>query len=380
MRVTFGSGFSMVWYPYDWAGWKAALARKGGVPQFSAADGEYLVYFYDGPEVHLVSMFQGAVPEGELPLYAQAKNDADKADFEATIQPVANASIAPKDPGGRPRMSVEKPAQSRVTLFSHDWTNSTTWYTTSLFVAGEVAVDQGAHTDYALANKNVIDSFHGKLSGEDFLKDREGRSYRVTVKVNGAAKVEQDPHDGTGGDFTVDYAAGVLHFLAPLAPLAPTDVVTVDYHRAVDSTFIVAPIAGKILSIDSAEVQFSTDIGITDSVVFQPYGLVDAFAPQLVQAGMVPSGTKIPLGDPVVYKTIGDFQNDAWKSYPVYPPIGGPSWRGMTEPMIILDWDYQGATVLSSAGGMEIRIKLQHDKPFTGTFATATFYCISEDV
>ena len=274
-------------------------------------------------------------------------------------------------------MSVEKPAWSRVTLYSHDWTNPTTWYTSSAFVSGEVAVDQGTHVDYALANKNVIDTFHGKLSGEDFLKDAEGRSYRVAVQVNGAAKTEQDPHDGAGGDFTIDYAAGVVHFLAPLAP---TDVVTVDYHRAVDSTFVVAPIAGKNLSIDSAEVQFSTDIGITDSVIFQPYGLVDVFAPQLVQAGEVPSGTKIPLGDPVVYKTIADFQNDAWKSYPVYPAIGGTSWRGMTEPMIILDWDYQDVTMLSSAAGMEIRIKLQHDKPFTGTFATATFYCNSEDV
>jgi hypothetical protein len=27
---------------------------------------------------------------------------------------------------------------------------------------------------------------------------------------------------------------------------------------------------------------------------------------------------------------------------------------------------------------MEIRLKLEHDKPFTGWYATATFYCTTE--
>jgi len=47
-------------------------------------------------------------------------------------------------------------------------------------------------------------------------------------------------------------------------------------------------------------------------------------------------------------------------------------------PIYVFDWDYVSATYLSSAAGMEVVIKLEHDAPFGGTMATATFYCKSD--
>jgi hypothetical protein len=279
----------------------------------------------------------------------------------------------PKTADGRPRYAYEKGDTSKKTIISHDWTDPTTWAESAVRVVEEVATDEGAHTSYALAHGNVIDTYHGKVSQEDFLLSPGGFSYRVAVTVNDVAKAEQDPHYGSGGDFTVNYAAGKIVFLAALAP---ADVVKVTYHYATNSTFTVKPEAGKALKLEFAEVQFSDDVEILDSVVFQPFGLVDVFAPHLMPG--IPSGTKIPLGTPVVYKSITDFQNDAVKSYPTYPAFGGSGWRGSHRPLIIMDWDYVSATLLRADYGMEIRLSLQHDTPFGGWYATATFYCLSE--
>ena len=280
---------------------------------------------------------------------------------------------APTTSDKRPIVAMSKPDSSKKTIITHDWTDPTTWAECAVRVLDEVAADMGAQTVYSLAHPNVIDTYHGKLSQEDYLLSSAGNSYRVAVKVNAVSKTEQDPHFGTGGDFTVDYSLGRVTFLAALQP---ADVVTVTYHYATSSAFTVKPEAGKALKLEFAEVQFSDDVVLTDSVVFQPYGLVDVFAPQLMPG--VPSGTKIPLGNPVVYKAMSDFQNDAVKSYPVYPVLGGSGWRGSQRPVIVFDWDYLSSTVLRSDYGLEIRVSLQHDAPFSGYYATATFYATTE--
>ena len=68
------------------------------------------------------------------------------------------------------------------------------------------------------------------------------------------------------------------------------------------------------------------------------------------------------------------------RAYPKYPSFGGAGWRGIADETIVLDWDYVAATLLRSDYGMEVRIKLQHDAHFTGTYATATFYCLSSAI
>ncbi len=282
--------------------------------------------------------------------------------------------LDPVTTDGRKRFAVEKSDSTKKTIVSHDWTDPTTWAEASVRRVAEVVTDSGDHKKYTTNHLNIIDTYHGKVSQEDFLTDSGGHSYRAEVKVNGSVKTEQDPHTASGGDYTINYAAGEINFISALAP---SDVVTVTYHYATLSTFTVKPEAGKALKLDFAEVQFSDDVVLADSVVFQPYGLVDVFAPQLVP-GTYPSGTKIPLGNPVIYKTMTDFQNDAVKAYATYPVLGGSGWRGSPHAIVVLDWDYVTSTVLRSDLGMEIRLSLQHDVPFGGWYATATFYCISE--
>lgn len=276
---------------------------------------------------------------------------------------------------GIPLFLMRKPDAPKLTLITPNWCDKTTWYTGSIYAEDEVATDSGDHQTYNLSHQNVIDTYHGKITFEDFLKDSEGRSYRVVVKVDDVEKTEQDPHVGSGGDFTVDYAAGTVTFAQALAG---TEVVKVTHHYADTSVFIIAPDAGKKLLVEKVEVQFSSNIEMTDTFLFQAYGLVDVFAPQLMPG--IPSGTKIPLGDPLKYKTLGDLLNDSNHAYPAYPAVGGSNWRAMPQAAYIFSWDYDvGMTLLSSSYGMEIRVSLEHDSVCGGSFATAAFYCTSED-
>jgi hypothetical protein len=280
---------------------------------------------------------------------------------------------SPRTGAGSPLVAFVKMDDLKTTIYSHLWNDKTTWFGQAVRVVAEAASDQGAGL-WGLANDSVVDTYHGKLLGEDYLLDQQGNSYRMIVTVDGAPSTEQDPHNGSGGDYTVDYDAGQIQFTVGNQP-APGADVRVTYHRATGSRFVVAPDPGKALSIDSVEVQFSDDVKLTDSAVFQIMGLVDVFAPQLMPG--VPSGTKIPLSNPLVYKTIRDYLNDARKSYPTYPAMGGAGWRGLATPVLVFSWDYVAATVLKSSYGMEIWISLQHEVPFGGTFASATIYATS---
>jgi hypothetical protein len=288
-------------------------------------------------------------------------------------------ALNPKTSDGRQRIAIEKTTLSKQNFFTHDWTDPTTWYTKAVRVVDEVADPDGGYVTYTLDHQNVIDLYHGKIYQEDFIKDSSNNLYRVVVKVNNVTKTEQDPHYGTGGDYTVSYSQGTITFLSALTI---NDEVKVTYHYATTSEFIVAPSSGKQICIDYVECQFSDDISLTDTVMFQPYGYVQVFAPQLWDGngGPYPTNTKIPLGNPLKYKSITDFQAEATKAYVQYPIMGGNSWRGASQKLTIMNWDYLASTILRSDYGMEIQIKLEHNTPFTGWYSTATLYCRSEDI
>lgn len=264
----------------------------------------------------------------------------------------------------------------RTTIVTHNWADKTTWYQKSTRVVQEVPTTTVSGTTYTLNNPYVIDTFHGRIWDEDDLRDASNNSYRVVVEADVGAgwvtKTEKDPHTNVG-DYTVTYASGIVNFSPAIAEDAQ---VRVTYYYAGSSEFTIKPDTGKVLQIRNVEVQFSQDVELNDTVDFIAYGYVDFFAPHLVP--YLGAGTKIPLGT-TRYKTMYDFQAEANGGMPVIPAIGGPSWRGIQNPIIVFPWNYAALMNLYSSSGMEIRIKLQHDVPFDGEFGTATLYCLSED-
>jgi hypothetical protein len=366
-----------------WPDFKSVLNSKGLVPQYLSDGATYTIFAVDGGITYtcMIVIDSSTYPFSDIaPDYSATQNDLDKTDFENNFKNVSNKPLIWRTPDGRERVTTEKSNSSTITFYSQDWTDKTTWYPSSVISENEVLTNPSSdNITFVTAYANIIDTYHGKITGEDFLKDAASKSYRVSVKVNGVAKTEQDPHLATGGHYTVDYTAGHIVFLSALTS---GDVVTCTYHFASNSIFVIAPGAGKQIRLSVVELQFSKDVVINDSVYFQPYGFVESFAPQYctTNGGPYPPGTKIPLGNPLVYKTIQDYLNDSKKAYPVYPGIGGSGWRGTTQDSITLDWEYEGEKILRSDQGMEIRVYLQHDAVFGGSFATATFYCRSENL
>lgn len=369
---------------YSYTQWKGMLQRKKGNHQWELSEGVHTLWFYDGPEVLLCQFWEGTVPPTVAETgYDQTTNDADKADFLATLYDTANRQVSPKLPDGTARVSSEKTTLTRSTQISHDWCDPTTWYSSAVYVplttlariGGVESEGNVTGAVYALGHTNIIDTYHGKITNEDFLLDAEERGFRVGVTLNGAAKLERDPHVGSGGDYVVDYVAGTITFPG----VVPADcTVQASFHYATTSTYVVRPTAGHSLKVDIVEVQFSDDLVMNDTVRFEVFGYVDVFAPALVENNIVPSGTKIPLGNPFLYKTLQDFMNDSFRAYPAYPALGGPGWRGSHRPVIVFDWDYLASITLLASAGMEIRVSLEHDAAFGGSVATATFYCLED--
>jgi hypothetical protein len=280
---------------------------------------------------------------------------------------------------GKQIVAVWPTEGNRATLVTHSWTDKTTWYQKSTRVVNETPTAVVSGSVYQLSHPFVVDTYHGKLWDEDNLKDSSGNSYRVVVQVDEGegwvTKTERDPHTDQG-DYLITYVSGTITF----TPEIPVDAsVRVTYHYAGSSEFVIKPIAGKLLKIRNVEVQFSTDVVMTDTVNFVAYGYVDVFAPQYLQSngGPYPSLTKIPLAT-TRYKTMYDFQAESNGALPHINPIGGSGWRGIKNGIMVFPWNYAAMTPLSSAAGMEIRISLQHDVPFGGEFGTATLYCLSE--
>lgn len=292
---------------------------------------------------------------------------------------------------GKPVVSLWPAEGSRTTIITHNWADPTTWYANSAVASGINLSASTALQVYDLEDDNIIDTYHAKVWEEDSL----GTEYRFLCEVSHdggttwSGVAEEDPHvkdiSGTNGDYVVDYAAGTISFHEPLA--SGTQVRAFYRHSVctpTGSNFVVTPSVGKSLKLTRAEVQFTTDVELKDTVVFQTYGYVDAFAPHLVNnidpnyVTSFPSGTKIPISR-TTYKGVRDYYNEANGALPTYPALGGDGFRGVVVPTVVIQWDYAAMLPLLSSAGMEVHIYLEHGEPFTGTYATATLYGLSED-
>lgn len=295
---------------------------------------------------------------------AEETSSSEDADVLCTIDA---GEIKPRirDSRGMPLVALDKPSGMMVTYISPRWNDKTTWYSMAERHVDVEPTPDGSFTVYSLPNGNIIDSYHGKISDEDYLLDAEGHSFRVIVKVNGVTKSERDPHVGSGGDYTIDYAEGKITFLSPLAA---QDEVLVTYHKATTSDWIILPPTKNELGQNQeyelqllkAESQFGVDVVLTDSTSFQIEAL----------------GT--PVGKPKRFKSMADYLNDSTDLFPECPPLGGDNWRSMPVATRIYQWKYSTTRTISQ--GMGIRIKLDHNVPLGGSFASSTLYCRADEV
>lgn len=78
---------------YQWTAWKVVRTARSGVTQYDDDGSIYTIWFYDGPEAYVTSIWKGIVPDGVIVGgYSQAQNDSDESDFVTNFLPTANAA------------------------------------------------------------------------------------------------------------------------------------------------------------------------------------------------------------------------------------------------------------------------------------------------
>jgi hypothetical protein len=276
--------------------------------------------------------------------------------------PEIEVTTPPSSPEGIPLVSLVPRVGDERVIISHNWSDSSSWYTNSVRVTGEVLNKDTSCKKGFSSNNKWIDMTHGRCSREDEFS----ASYVPIIYVNGEQKVEREPFEKSGGDFFIDYKNGIVEFAEVLDP---QDVITADYSYATDSVFTVAPPPGKILRIEDAEVQFSQDIVMNDAICYEVWVYNPLDLPNKMPLHLVDSSAR-----PVIYKTMRDFVDEARGVYPSVPPIGGPA-RGITVGHVVLPFFWKTVRDLPSSMGAEIRAYLKKHNEFGGQFATATFYC-----
>jgi len=459
----------------DWTWFKSHASKKGLIIQYEETSEEYIIYGYDGPEVLLCVIWKGTVPASVAQSYSQAQNNADKTDFETKYKPSANSSADPKNSRGATKVQPEHREGAKLEMFSQNFCDKRTWFTTSNRVTGAAMTDSGDGLTFNLAGgpKVLVDVDRGRVSDGNKLIG----TYGAVVYVNGTKMTEHHPddvmsYDASGnevfnyaagqGDYGLNYLTGDVIFKNSQAG----NTVTIDYSEVVNSKWYLTPDPGKRIELLAAELQFSEGAEMTSDFIFQaradvgkhplmaPYlddaanavkttlaatytwngtttvttsdtsevtagewitldgsgayyyiaavtpntsvTIVDALGIGIIPSGSTPSakapyalfptGTKLPLGDPTLYRTKFDIIAEANVSYPIIPadpqkPGGGWSWRQLIKNIEIFRWDYMDQAYIGvlDKWGMDIEISLGNDIPPNGWKAVVTFYGLSED-
>lgn len=266
--------------------------------------------------------------------------------------------LTPRNSYGVP-LSVPTPRTgTELILTTHNFCDPTTWYTTSSRVTTATLTDSGNGLTFTSAHTNWIDMTHGKLWDEDALCADVGHGYAVVVTSDGAAKTQRAPFATTGGDYTVNYAAGTITFASSQTGKA----VVASYSRMVDSVFSIVPDEDSRIDVESAKAQFSANVVINDTVDFEIW----AYNPD-----DLPNKARVKITS---YKRMSNFFDEALDSNAEVPAIGGSA-RGAQVAQTCLHFRYGTIRPMYASQGVELRVRLRNDQAFDGEHALAVFYC-----
>ena len=292
-----------------------------------------------------------------------------------------------------PIVHTRKPSgleAGRVYGFSVNFCDKSTWYHDAVLITDE-AVGTGdgvdlafnlAHGTNAVADEAIVDLSHGKISEENNIANpaadyREmgngyGTAYAAAlsgyvpiVKVDGVEKTEREYGETTGGDYTINYATGVVTFV--VAP-ANTLAITATYYYVGATTgpsVLVVPSAGKRFMIDRVEIQSSPDACPLSSMVM---GVYAGAAP--------PNGFLVERA--TIIKNIYDIVNWAYGSRPQVEIQGDGHPRSLFHKINVHQVRYASEIPLLSSMAMYMQVHLSKAVAFAGTWASIVIYGIEE--
>lgn len=282
-----------------------------------------------------------------------------KKDETATVS-VANEEI---------RVIPDKPNSNtydRIYSFSVNICDPTTWHYGSEYVDNILVASATGQTEFQLPTDTngalgIIDVVHGKITEETKLVAPTG-TYQPLVTVSGVGVTEREAYEATGGDYEIIYESGLLRFFEPQYG----DVRASYYYSpsGAGPSFAAGPPSGKMWIIDGVEFQFTSDFEMTDTIV-QNVSIVHPMF-----------GYLFPYPD-VEYRTLNNFTDWTYGSFPIIPKVGGP--RGILKDTITLRWNYKTSLELLSSLSAKLESWSKHGRGFGGTRAVLAIYGLEKD-
>lgn len=357
-------GKSLIQIEREWDGFILILngTQKNLLLQFEEDQSQYDLYAIDSNIVYLCKIYKDGKEPSFFTSEQKTANTNARNDFESNWKSSSNKQLDNRDEEGISIAVPEPMSGDKYNSFSVNWCDKCSWYEGSVKIENEILTTDTERKIFKSAHDFWIDMTHGRITQEDWIT--ANGMYIPIIMLDGEPI---SPDTASEGGYSIDYKQGLVIFVEP-----QDGEVTATYWYANSGTYTVKPPAGKKLKLLRVEIQFSSDLILNDTMIFQPFGYADVFAPQLG----LPPGTLIPLQAPNKYKNTKDFINESNGSWPVIPAFGGPE-RGLLKDVIILVWEYLTKTEMYSTYGMEIRIMMETNTAHSGEYATATFYGVA---
>jgi len=284
------------------------------------------------------------------------------------------------DPDHRLIAAMESAAGAEATKATHNFCDPCTWFQQSVREEDETLTDSGDGLRFNSTHENWIDMYHGRILDDSTWRNPQwcpqapAHKYEVIVEVDGVEKTMQDPDnriDGddmvVGEDYYVDYENGDIVFREDQSG----NTVTATYSRASTddgaSIWKLYPNAGYVLSVVSAEMQFTTDVGLKDTI-FRKVGIPDVPTP----------GDFYEVAAPSYYMTMQQAIEEAIRNSTKVPAIDETSARGSKEYQQI-EFRYSRRSAIAASTGAQIWVGLARDKVLTGGRLTVTFHFVVDE-
>lgn len=280
-----------------------------------------------------------------------------------------------------PEVAIAPNDGSEWVIGTHNFCDPCTWFGDSVRSVDEVLTDSGDGLTFESTHDHWIDMVSGRMHNDDIwvqiqqiLNPSDPHGYQVAVTVDDVPAVMREPFEDEGGDYTVNWHDGKITFFGSRAG----SVVKASYSYATTSTFYVRPFPGKWLVIVDAECDTSTDIVMTDSLVYSSWEL---------------DGSEYVKNMEAMFKRAGQIMVEARGCFPEYMAKGATpeelalptmeefrlASRGMKYNRQAAPFVYKTAKNLRSQYGQEVRVQSKHHRQIIGEHVTMTFYCLEKD-
>jgi len=299
--------------------------------------------------------------------------------FETDGTPIMSLKL--KQPDGTPMFAEAPRDGSEWVVGSHNFCDPCSWFGDSVRVNDEAMTDSGDGLTWTSTHVNWIDMVSGRMHNDDIwceiqmmMNPGDPHGYAVIVKVDGATKTPCPVFSETGGDYWIDWDGGKVVFLTSQSG----KTVTVSYSYATTNTFYLRPMPGKIMAIEDAEADISSDCVMTDAIAYSAWHF---------------DGSQYVKDMEAKYKRAGQIVTEARGAYPTFIGIGASSAhkqiadirefrrksRGMKFDRQAIPFQYSTVKWLHASYMQEVRVYTSSGEKLDGEHVTMTFYCTEKN-